>query len=149
MERPIALQTSLIANQNRDPKKRRNPFTWEDFAMYSSQKNENQADGRYGAAMLQLIKQNRMPPWALFCYKELAASANQEYVPAEPAFIAEDAILLHPVKKTGGYEGLLIAAESAGDQTRVFTDSKGNRVTLRVPFIETKFVAREDQFLSQ
>ena len=149
MERPIALQTSLIANQNRDPKKKREPFKWEDFAMYTSKQNEAQADGRYGAAMMQLIKQKRLPSWALFCYKELAGSADQEYIPTEPGFVAKDAILLHPVKQNGGYTGLLIAMESCSDQTRIFIDSKGNQIALEVPFIETKLVAREDQFLSQ
>lgn len=148
-ERPIALQTSVIANQNRDPKKKREPYKWTDFAMYNTQKAENQADSHYGAAMLQLIKQKRMPSWALFCYKDLSVSADETYIPEEAGFIAKDAILLHPLKQAGGYKGLLIAMESASNQSRVFVDSKGNHITLKVPTIETKLVAREDEFLSQ
>ena len=147
-ERPIALQTSLIANQNRDPKKKREPFTWQDFAMYRARSDESHADGRYGAAMLQLIKEKRLPSWALFCYKGLADSANQDYVPSEAALISKDAILLHPVKDGHGYKGLLIAMESSSGQVRTFSDSKGNEIVLKVPTVETKVIAREDEFLS-
>jgi len=137
----------MQANANRDKKKQSQPYTYLDFSFYKPQDAGERPDGHNGAAYVELVRLKLLPSWALFCYKELVSSAAPGYVPGEPALIAEDAILLHPEQKPGGYSGLLIAMESAGDQMRVFTSTKGTEVTLRVPYIETKFVARENELL--
>ena len=139
----------MQANQNRDKKKQPQGYTYLDFSFYKPQDSGERPDGHNGAAYLELIRLNLLPSWALFCYKELAPSASVDYIPGEPALIAEDAILLHPEQKPGGYSGLLIAMESAGDQVRTFTSTKGTEVVLRVPFIETKVVARENELLTR
>ena len=147
-ERPIALNTMMIASQGQDPKKSK-PLKYTDFSFYKPTADGDRPDYVYGSAYVALIQSNRLPAWALFCYKELSASANAGYEPAEAAFIAEDAILLHPTKEgTNTYEGLLIAMESASEQRRTFVDSNGQEITLTVPYIETKFVAKEDVVLS-
>lgn len=143
-ERPIAQQTSIIANQNRDPKKQRKPFTLEDFSFYMPREARNLPSGAYGSAALALIHERKFPSWALFCYKDLVAGADQNYKPETPALIAEDCILLHPVQVAGGWKGMMIATESASDQRRVFTDEKGRSYQLTVPYVSTKFVAEED-----
>ena len=66
-----------------------------------------------------------------------------------PALIAEDALLLHPEKVQGGYKGLLVAKESAGDQRRAFVNSIGEVIHLTVPYVRTKVVADEGVTLIQ
>lgn len=139
----------MHANSNRDRKKQSQPYSYLDFSFYKPQDAGETPDGHNGAAYLELLRLRLLPSWALFCYKELASSASPGYVPGEPALIAEDAILLHPERRPGGYTGLLIAMESASDQTRRFVTTKGAEVVLRVPYIETKFVARENELLSR
>lgn len=147
-ERPIALNTNVLASQGRDPKKGKMP-SYLDFSFYKPVESGDRPDYVYGSAYMTLIREKRLPYWALFCFKELSSAANAEYIPPEAGFIAEDAILLHP-QKVGGYsyEGLLIAAESASEQRRTFIDNKGQEIVLTVPYIETKFVAMEDITLS-
>ena len=147
-ERPIALNTTVIASQNRDPKKGKMP-TYSDFSFYKPVEDGDRPDYVYGSAYMALVREKRLPPWALFCFKDLSAAANAGYDPVEPALIAEDAILLHPRKVgPGSYEGLLIAMESASEERRSFTDSKGQVVSLRLPYVGTKFIAEEDVILS-
>lgn len=148
-EIPVALQTAVIANQNRDPKKQRKPYTYEDFSVYKPREDLDLPDGHYGAAMLAAISLGLMPSWALFCYKELTSNATQGYAPSEPIFVSEDAVLLHPVPVPSGYEGLLIARESAGNRSIVFKNSKGESIRLNVPHISTKVVAIEDVTLKR
>ena len=145
----MALLASLHANSNRDAKKQREPYNYLDFSFYKPKDAGEKPDGHNGAAYLELIRLRLLPHWALFCYKELSIHATPGYVPGEPALIASDAILLHPELKPNGYTGLLIAMESASDQRRVFTSTKGTEVTLQVPYVETKFVARENELLTR
>lgn len=147
-ERPIALLASLQANQNRDRKKHKEPYTYLDFSFYKPRNNEDSPEGYYGASYLELLRKGLLPSWALFCYSAMNDAADPSYIPGEPALIAKDAMLLHPKKKGNGYEGLLIALESAGDQVRTFTSTKGVEVVLRVPYVESKAVAREGEFLT-
>lgn len=147
-ERPVALLASMQANQNRDRKKHKEPYTYLDFSFYRPRNSEDSPDGHYGASYLELLRRGLLPSWALFCYPAMSEAADPSYVPGEPALIAEDVMLLHPKKKGNGYEGLLIALESAGDQVRTFVSTKGVEVTLRVPYVESKAVAREGEFLT-
>lgn len=142
-ERPIATQTALLANQNRDPKKQRKPFDPRDFSYYLPRDERNLPTDVYGSAAMLMVRAGRFPSWALFCYKDLAASATEDYIPAMCALVSKDAILLHPVRTNNGWKGMLIAQESASESRRVFTDDEGHEYTLSVPFIETKFVAKE------
>jgi hypothetical protein len=138
----------MQANSNRDKKKKTEPYSYLDFSFYKPRNNEDSPEGYYGASYLDLLRRRLLPSWALFCYQAMSDAADPSYVPGEPALITEDAILLHPTKKGNGYEGLLIALESAGDQVRTFVSTKGIEVVLRVPYIESKAVAREGEFLT-
>ena len=141
--------SSLLANQNRDPKRAAKAYTFEDFSMYKPRDGGDRADYVYGSAMLKMAKLRRLPAWALFCFKEVTASANPEYDPDVCAFIAEDAMLLHPVRVGDSYEGMLIALESASERVRVFVDDEGNEITLTVPHVHTKAIAEENVILSR
>lgn len=143
-EIPVALQTSVIANQNRDPKRQKKAFGYEDFSVYKPREDLDLPDGHYGAAMLEGIRLGLMPSWTLFCYKELVSSASQDYVPSDPLLVSTDAVLLHPMAVPGGYEGLLIAREAAGGKRLTFKNSKGDSFKLTVPPVNTKIVAMED-----
>ena len=146
-ERPIAQQSAILANQQRDPKKQRKPYTMDDFALYRPVDADGTPDGAYGSAMVALVKAKKCPPWALFCYKELVAAADPDYVPTQPALVADGAVLLHPVSTKEGYRGLLIAMEQAGGERLEFTSLSGEVVMLNVPVIDTKVVAEEDVVL--
>jgi hypothetical protein len=143
-ERPIALQTSVIANQNRDPKKQKKPFMPEDYSYYIPREALNLPGHVYGSAAMVAINMNKFPSWALFCYKQLADGADPAYKPKDPILLAEDALLLHPIRTPNGIRGMLIALESAGGQTRQFEDLQGTKYTLEVPEVPTKAIAEED-----
>lgn len=147
-ERPIALNTTVLAAQNRDPKKGKAPV-YTDFCFYKPTNDGERPDAAYGSAYMTLIKGKRLPPWALFCYRDLAPTAVDGYEPLECALIAEDALLLHPVKVgRNSYQGLLLAKESASDRLLTFKDDKGASVNLRVPHVGTKLIAQEGVILS-
>ena len=142
-ELPVAQQTALIANQQRDPKRKVEPFKLADFSFFKPVDSGNNPSSHYGSAALIMIKEGRFPSWALFCFKQLSDMADPSYVPGVAGFVAEDALLLHPVKTEHGYKGLLIARESASNKKRVFLDKKGDKLSLLVPSIHTKMVAEE------
>jgi len=143
-ELPVAQQTVLLANQQRDPKKKAEAYKIEDFSFFKPKDSSKLPSSKYGSAALAMVKDGSFPPWALFCFKELSSIADPGYVPGISGFVSEDAILLHPVKAEAGYKGLLIAKESASNQVRRFNDGRGSSLMLSVPFIHTKIIAEED-----
>ena len=143
-ELPIAQQTALIANQQRDPKRKVEPFKVSDFSFFKPAVSGERPSSHYGSAALAMIKAGTFPSWALFCFKQLSDIADPSYMPGVAGFVSEDALLLHPTKTEHGYQGLLIARESAGNQRRDFVDENGNKVSLSVPAVGTKVVAEED-----
>ena len=147
-ERPIASLTALTANANRDPKRQKKPYKLDQFCLYQLEEDKNLPSYVYGSAAISAHRLGILPNWALFCFKDLASTASKDYEPANPIFLAEDALLLHPVKSGRGWKGLLIAQESAGGKVRTFKDRDGNEFDLAVPFIETKVVAIEGVTLS-
>ena len=147
-ERPVALQSSVIANSNRDPKKQKNPYTVMDFMIYKDQDDGSLPISIYGSAALALVSQGRFPHWALFCFKELKEAADPGYKPGLCAFITEDAILLHPQRVAEGWTGMLIARETASNQTRVFVGDDGQTHRLTVPLFGDKYYALEGAILT-
>jgi len=141
-ERPVAMVSAILANQNLDPKKGQ-PKSYEDFSFYKPRQGSSGADYVYGSAMMKLAKLRLLPSWSLFCFKGVTASASPAYDPETAAFMAEDAILLHPRKNGDGWEGMLIARETASLSTRTFVDDHGNTFSLKVPHIHTKVVCEE------
>ena len=94
--------------------------------------------------MLALAKKGMLPSWTLFCFKEVTAHADPGYTPSTLALIADDVVLIHPVRTETGYKGLLIAQESAGLAVREMTNPEtGEVIKLRVPPVHTKVIAEE------
>jgi len=144
-ERPSALLASIYVNSKIDSKKSKR-YKLEDFCLYKPLNTEGLASSRYGDAYKALVDQKKIPAWALFCYKDLVATAIGA-PPSLLAFISEEAILLAPERVEGGYKGLLIAREAATGH-RDFRSPCGARVSLVVPHIPTKIVAIEDKVLN-
>lgn len=147
-ELPSALIASMLANQNRDPKKNKKGFSYKDFQFYADVQNEDRPSARYGSAAMELVKTGAFPDWALFCFPQLRQSADPSIMPSRLAFIAPDAMLLAPIQTEAGWTGLLIAQESASERTRTFKDEEGNEIRLTLPYVETKVIARENVTLA-
>lgn len=148
-ERPIAIQTSLHANFNRDAKKQRKPYKPEDFYLYQPKDDQDLPTGRCGAAAIALIQKRLFPSWALFCYKELASGSEGASAPPLLAFLSPTALLLAPVKVDGGYKGMLIAQEDAGNRWIEFKSPCGRVETLYVPNVPTKVIAQDNMILKR
>jgi hypothetical protein len=146
-ERPTALLASIYVNSKRDKKKQPKPVEYMDFCFYRQADKTQSATGQNGAAMLELIKQGKNPSWALFCYKAITSNADKVFTGAIVALVAEDAMLLNPIKTGSAYTGLLIALESASNKVQKFTSPCGIQINMRVPHVETKVVAREGERL--
>ena len=119
-----------------------------DFCFYAQADKTQNAGGQNGAAMLELIRLRKNPSWSLFCYKAITANADKVFTGQIVALVGEDAMLLNPVKSGKSYTGLLIALESASNKLQKFTSPCGIEVSMRVPHIETKVVAREGECLT-
>ena len=142
LELPVALNTAIYANSQKDPKSRQKPSTMFDFAIYKKV-DANGPDSHYADCYMKLLKSGNLPSWALFCYKEVASSATGSSPSSAYALIAEDVILVGPRQTELGITGLLIAQESASGQTRQLRSTDGTIHTLRIPLIETKVIAEE------
>ena len=142
LELPTAQLLAMTANMNKDPKKGK-AYSPMDFAIYTPRDRQDLPEGAYGAAALKLVKEKRYPAWALFCFKQLVSSATKDYEPTSAALISDYAILLHPRPVKGGFTGLLIAQERAGNCSSVFVDDQGDEFLLEVPPIPTKVIAEE------
>lgn len=144
IEKPIALNTSIFANSQRDTKKQRKAYSYEDFSFYLNRKDKNLPDGHYGTAALKLQEAGRYPSWALFCFKELISGASLSYVPNILALVCNDALILDPHFKEGSVTGFLIVRESASLTMRTFVDDHGRQYDILIPEVETKIMAQED-----
>lgn len=140
--------SSLYANSQRDAKKTK-AYSYLDFSFYKPINSEDTPQSHYGSAYAELVRTKTLPAWALFCFKSLMSNVDESYTPDEPAYIAEDAVLLHPEAIGSDFKGLLIAQESASDQRRVFRNKNGDEISLTVPYIDTKVIARENQILTR
>lgn len=146
-ELPIAHSMALTANLNRDTKKRSKPFTTQEFCMFTPPELKNTAKTRYANAAMALIRARQFPSWALFCYKDLTANANDTPAPDLLSFQAEDVILLAPEVDGSGFSGLLIALESASGQVREMHAADGSMIKVEIPIITTKVIARDEVHL--
>lgn len=86
--------------------------------------------------MLQLIKERSFPTWALFVYTPLKKAAGDRPAPNRLALISEsqDAIMLAPTKRMGGWVGFFICQREAAGRVHTFLDTKdGVSHRLEVP----------------
>ena len=146
LEKPIALQTTQTANLNRDAKKRRQPFTMEDFYLYQPRDVQNLPSARYGAAAIALVESGEYPAFALFCFPELRRNAG-ENVPTIIAYTHPSAILLAPTVTEGGMHGLLIAEHAVSAQMIHMKNADGQEIMVQMPIIKEEVMAEEDIIL--
>lgn len=148
-ERPIALLISQNAEINRDSKRRKKPYSMEDFYLYASDGDGSRGpSARYGAAAMSLIESQLFPRWALFVYKDLKIQASTATPPELLAFIHEDAIILAPSITDNQCIGMLIATEEASRKTLTMESPNGKIVRIQMPVISSKVYAEEDCVLT-
>lgn len=132
------------AEMNRDVKKRKKPYSIEEFCFYGQSISSDMPDSRYGAAAKALLDRKMFPYWALFVYKDLVGTSDMGLPPIELALIGDDCIILAPNYVDNECFGMLIAQESASNTVREMQSTSGDIVTIRMPIINNKVVAIED-----
>lgn len=142
-EAPIALLSSLIANSNRDPKKKKEPYRIDDFYLYQPKEEMNIPTAVYGAAGMELIKMKKLPPWALFVFKDIKQSASGA-PPAMLALIGENALVLAPIFKDKTVKGMLICNEKAYGTEIAMVSPCGKTATLAIPVMSGRYIAVEN-----
>jgi hypothetical protein len=148
-ERPISYLLSQNAEVNRDTKKRKKPYSMDDFYLYQDPEDADRGpNGRYGAAAMELIKQSLMPHWALFVYKDLKSRATEANPPELLAFMHPSAIVLAPSVADNQCSGMLIATEEASGKTLTMESPCGKTVRIQIPQINNKVYAEEDCVLT-
>jgi hypothetical protein len=146
-ERPLAMLASQQAEINRNRKKRKQPYTMDEFYLYKEKGDIDLPNARYGAAAKKLIQMGKFPSWALFVYKDLISMADETLPPEDLALIAEDCIVLAPTYEDFDCMGMVIALESASGQLRQFQTGDGAFIQMRVPKLDNKANAIEDATL--
>ena len=143
-EIPIAQLVLQQAEVNRDAKKRKRPFSIDEFYVYPIQGEKDSISGRYGAAAKGLIAKGKFPRWGLFIYRELMENADKGKPPEKLCLTSENAIILAPEFNDSGCSGMLIALETASNKTICMTDDNDKVFRVRMPEIKTKVVAIEN-----
>lgn len=142
-EAPISVLSSIVANSNRDSKKRREPYKMEDFFLYQPKDSRNLPSSVYGAAALELVRLEKLPPWSLFAFKALKEAASGS-PPELVAYIGKDVMILAPNREDRDVLGMVIALESSYLKIRELESPCGQRIKVRVPKLIGKFCAEEN-----
>jgi len=143
LEQPVALLTSIFANTNRDPKKKREPYKIDDFFLFQATEERNIPSSTYGAAAMELVKNNQFPFWALFVYKDLRSAANGP-APSLLCYSSDDVMVLAPSIRNGDLFGMIIVQESAYGEVRLLQSPCGKKIKVSVPRYSGKFFAEEN-----
>ena len=142
-EQPVALLSSIFANANRDPKKKKDPYKIEDFYLFQQLEDRNIPSSAFGAAAMELVKRNLFPNWALFSYKDLKASANGQ-PPSVLAYICDSALILAPVITGQSVSGMVIAQEASYGKNLLMESPCGKTIKVAMPIYNSKFYAEEN-----
>lgn len=143
-ERPVAYLAYQHAETNRDTKKRRKPFSPDEFYFYANPEDRDLPEPKFGAAAKVLIERELFPPWALFVYKDLVARAGDALPPEVLCLTCDDVIVLAPSAEDGYVHGMMIAKRSASNQVRELQSPCGQVVTVRMPQLAGEYVAEEE-----
>lgn len=146
-ERPLSYLIYQTAEINRDSKKRRKPFSPDEFYFYANPEDRDLPEPRFGAAAKALIEREIFPPWALFVYRDLVARAGDALPPEVLCLMCDDVIVLAPSAEDGYVHGMMIAAKSASNQVRELQSPCGQVVTVRMPQLAGEYVADEESQL--
>lgn len=146
-ERPVAYLAYQNAETNRDSKKRRKPFSPDEFYFYANPEDRDLPEPKFGAAAKVLIEREQFPPWALFVYKDLVARAGDALPPEILCLMGDDVIVLAPSVDGGFVYGMMIAKRSASNQVRELRSPCGQVITVRMPQLAGEYVAEEESQL--
>lgn len=138
--------TALTANINRDPKKQRTAYKVSDFCFYGDGEEENRPDAPAASSYHRLLKEGKLPSWALFVFDSFKGEGDAEDAPEPVAAIGDGVIVLAPEPKAGGLEGLLLATAKASGKTMPISID-GVRANIMVPEFEGATIAKEHAFL--
>lgn len=142
LERPQAQVSQLVYNTNISKKNK--ALALDKFYMYQPTENKNIAASRFANAAQALIKAGKFPSWALFCYKDLVAQANDLTPPDVLCYQSESAIILAPEVDQNHVTGLLIVLEEADESIQTMHSNTGHTIKVRMPHVHTKVVAQDD-----
>lgn len=146
MERPTTLMITQAANLNRDAKKRRTPYSMEDFYLYQPLEELNLPAERYGAAALWMVNEGIFPAFALFCFSELRKNAGK-VLPTVICYSHPSAVLLAPTRTREGVKGLLICENLVSNQQIEMESPCGQTIRVRIPTVQDEVAAEEDVML--
>lgn len=142
LERPQAQISQLLYNTNISKKNK--ALALDKFYMYQPAEDKNVAASKFANAAQALIRAGKFPSWALFCYKELVAQANDLTPPNVLCYQSESAIILAPEIDKGHVTGLLIVLEEADESIQTMRSDTGHTITVKMPHVHTKVVAQDD-----
>lgn len=136
----MAQLVALTANMNRDPKKNRKPFSTEDFCTFIDRAS-NRPEEEAALAFMALVREKELPHWALGFFADFKHGKITKRPTKELAMVGEDVILLAPIEIHEGFEGTLIAEQSASEQIRtvIYNDVEFN---IQVPKFEGMMFAQ-------
>lgn len=118
-ELPTAALTRWTVAMHRSDS--REPLELVDFCFWPpADQQQARPPAEAGAAMLELIRRQQFPRFALVAYDALAAAGKDQAAPRRLALLAGDAVLLAPRPTPQGWQGFLIAEDTAADQPRAF-----------------------------
>jgi hypothetical protein len=124
-----------MVEMQRDRKKRPKPFTAADFYCWRSAADAAAAEPPdAGAAMLELIRVNRFPVFALGpWFDDLKAAGTDQPLPPRLAWWSDEIILLAPTRTPDGWSGYLITMAEAAGTVQDCINERGDAVQLIVP----------------
>ncbi len=147
-EMAIANLTALTANLNRNSKKQRTPYKLADFCFFAPTDGQNAPDQQPADAYMKLIANKKLPSWALWIFDSMKKGDPDRAL--DPlALIGEGVVVLAPIEKNGGVEGLLLATSQASGRLVSVTNGKDSHLIAIPNFIEdgTTRLAREGIYL--
>lgn len=140
LELPGAQLAALQANMNRDPKKQRKPYSVEDFCFFVDHE-ANKPEVRAASAYMRLLKDNLIPPWAVFCFQDFKHATASSRPSSEVAMVGESFILLDPQEIDGGFVGLMLAEHTAASKV-ITVDYDGQHWQIQTPEFEDFVLAK-------
>ena len=130
LELPVAQLAAMQANQNRDPKKQRKPYSTLDFCFFVEDTNSG-PDDRAARAYMKLVNDETLPDWAVFCAGDFISGDGKPFH-TDPALIGDGFMLLAPQEIEGGFTGTMLAQQHLSGKSIVCVYEE-NRYRVTVP----------------
>lgn len=132
----------MLANVNRDPKGRKQPFDPSDFYCYAPADGRNKPRNRYLDAYAKLVESRQLPSWALFIYESMKGGVSKN-APDIHYLIGDNFLLLAPSWDGNTIKGMIISLERERGQIEL-VDPAGKKYRCLVGETNTKVEATEE-----